>query len=192
MNTLDVKYCEIIELSNEECKQYLNLKSSTKHQWLLGLCKSGILWGYFNHESQKWELSDAKIAENIDSELIDIRFFDENSEALLWLDDSGFRGRLLKDTINQPNSDDPLRPDSEKRILFGDRLVKCNGNFSTVADKRGAMQTLPLSCDEKDFANGRMPLRLDVKNYFARCPESGMVKNVVSRLCRISKETDNG
>jgi CRISPR-associated protein (TIGR03984 family) len=111
---------------------------------------------------------------------------------LIWKNENGFKGRLLKDAANQPDVNDPLRPITEKRILFGDRLIKCNGIFSTVADKRGAQQTVPAVCNDKDFEKGRMPLRLDVKNYFAQCPDSGVVKNIVSRLCRVFKENGNG
>jgi CRISPR-associated protein (TIGR03984 family) len=192
MISANAKYCKINELSNEECSQYLKFQNPNQNKWLLGFLKGGILWGYFNNKNEKWELSDTKRATLIDTDLIDIRFFSEDSEVLIWRDEKGFKGRLLQDTEDHPKKDDPLRPNTEKRILFGDRLVKCSDNFSTVSDKRGAQQTLPIVCNDIDFEKGRMPLRLDVKNYFAQCPDSGVVKNVVSRLCRVFKENGNG
>src|SRR5207244_1505508 len=103
-------------------------------------------------------------------------------------------GRELADAGSFTESD-PLRPQNEAYLLLGDRLhlqTPPRGGFSMVGDQRGSRHAAPLECTSADFGNQespRLPLRLDVRHYFAADPDSGLVRVTASRLVSIRKDS---
>lgn len=192
------QFCVIDKLTTEACHDYLRLvtdgtrdvDSSTKVKWLLAHCHDGVTWGRLG-DDQSWKLSSSAFPELSPcisaANLLELRLFGKDQEVLIWRTDEGFSGRCL---IDDPVIDDkdPSRPDSETRILLGDRFVDLRDGFTQVSTARGLRQAVPLECTESDFTGGRWPLRLDVKHYFEQDDESGMVRVAVSRLVNVYKE----
>jgi CRISPR-associated protein (TIGR03984 family) len=195
-----LKWCTIETLSNEACQVYLRRvingtdtdKSSKDVVWLLAHCHDGVTWGRFNSATKGWLFSSTpfptlcpKISE---SNLLEIRLFGSEREILIWRTENGFSGRCLFDKPEQDNSD-PCRPDNEIRVLLGDRVLELSKEgFTCVGTARGLQQVVPLECIDKDFADGRWPLRLKMRHYFERDDETGAVRVAASRLVKIFKE----
>jgi CRISPR-associated protein (TIGR03984 family) len=204
MNEQDrIKFCTIEKL---ECEWEAYLKwvidgagdsvSLATVKWLLAHCHDGVTWGILKDRS--WVLSSGAFPEVSPviskNNLLELRLFGEDRELLIWRTDAGFSGRCLVDN-GEPDNDNPCRPDTEKRILLGDRMVSdadqkhqnpVNG-FTCVGTARGLRQAVPVECSEEDFTGGRWPLRLEVKHYFEQDKETGVVRVAVSRLVNISK-----
>ena len=171
--------------------------SSTKVKWLLAHCYDGVTWGFLEHGV--WVLSSAAfpaVSPAVsEKNLLELRLFGEECEILIWRTDEGFSGRRLTDN-GEPDKNDPCRPDTEKRILLGDRMVpdadQTQPNpvkgFTCVGTARGLRQAVPVKCSKADFAEGLWPLRLEVKHYFEQDDETGVVRVAASRLVNVYKE----
>jgi len=197
-----IKFCTIDKLE-QACHEYLKWVidgtednvSASKVKWLLAHCHDGVTWGILKDRS--WVLSSRafrKICPVIsENNLLDLRLFGEDREILIWRTDVGFAGRCLVDN-GEPDKDNPCRPDTEKWILLGDRMVSDADQkhqnpvgFTCVGTARGLRQAVPVECSEEDFTGGRWPLRLEVKHYFEQDKETGVVRVAVSRLVNLSK-----
>lgn len=199
-----IKFCTIDKLE-QACHEYLKWVidgtednvSATKVKWLLAHCHDGVTWGFLDHGS--WALSSGAFPEVSpvisENNLLELRLFGEDREILIWQTDAGFAGRCLVDN-GELEKGNPCRPDTEKRILLGDRMAfdadqkrqnPVNG-FTCVGTARGLRQAVPVVCSEEDFTGGRWPLLLEVKHYFEQDKETGVVRVAVSRLVNVYKE----
>lgn len=166
-----------------------------EYEWLLAHCDDGLTWGF--REGSVWHVaSDHDLAtEPKAGNLQQLRLFGENCELLVWRLAGGFRGRILRDASSE-GLNAWEKPKDESRILVGDRLLeKPRGGFSIVGDAHGSRHAFPMECTENDFEDGRHPLRLKVRHYFARAarardrqPDTGVVRIAASRLVSIGKE----
>jgi len=199
------QFCVLDKLSMKDCQyclQWVTGKSgedgcSTKVKWLLAHCHDGVTWGQLG-DDHSWLVSSAffpQVSPAIsESNLLELRLFCEKCEILIWRTDKGFSGRCLTDN-GEPDKNDPCRPDTETRILLGDRMLPDSNQkrqnpasgFTCVATARGLQQAVPVVCTKEDFSEGRWPLRLGLKNYFEQDEETGVVRVAASRLVNVKK-----
>ena len=193
---IEPKYCKITPVNNEDCKSWLELKRNDTFgeqpfKWFLAYHKSGVIWGKYLNDKQEWVYSDEKLKGTLDKYLMEIRFFGDKGELMIWPDEENeFRGRYLEDD-GEADKNDPLRPDDkDRRYLFGSEIKEpYDGNFTTVTDKRGAVQKIPMELKKEDF-EGEPPVSLVIKNYFYQEENSGMVKVACSRLFKLIKSSE--
>jgi len=195
----ELKGCTIERLDNDACQAVLNwvTKGAESFQegvfsWLLTHCYDGVTWGRFNIVTKDWLLSSKPFSTLCprvsESNLLEIRLFGSEREIMIWRTENGFSGRCLIDKQEQDNND-PCRPDNETRILLGDRVLEpSKEGFTRVGTARGLQQAVPIECIDKDFADGRWPLRLKMRHYFEQDDETGAVRVAASRLVNIFKE----
>ena len=164
--------------------------------WLLAHCDDGVVWGKRGTNQRQWELSSTPFPDVSpllsEENLQQLRVFGPQQEVLIWRAEDGFTGRVLADTEEVFQEDNPLRPKDESHILVGDRrLAEPVGEFSLVGDGRGVRHAIPLKCEEKEFEKGEgtlWPLRLTVKHYMSQDEETGVVRIAASRLVEVKKE----
>jgi CRISPR-associated protein (TIGR03984 family) len=160
-------------------------------RWLLAHCDDGVAWGW--RDGGGWRLScdpfpdvsPRLVPDNVQQ----LRLFGPEAELLLWRADNDFRGRLL--THGPEPTDGSLSPESLAVLLVGDRVVRePRDGFTVVGDGRGSRHAVPLICPASEFPARprRHPLRVNVWQYFAADPESGLVRLVASRLSEVRLE----
>jgi CRISPR-associated protein (TIGR03984 family) len=167
---------------------------------LLAHCEDGVVWGYLHEDS--WRLSSSVFPEVSPvikaggANLLELRVFNRTGEVMLWRRGSGITGRLIQDQATQLEQDDPFRPHDESYVLWGSRLVKSEGGFSLVAESTGVRHAVPVCCNKDDFplaGKGQTrrpwhPLRLDARQYFSQCDDSGAIRIAAYRLMGVRKE----
>lgn len=195
-------FCTIEAISGQDCAGWLAWvrgrgeapSTAGTPKWLLAHCDDGVTWGRFDSAGAGWRLSSQlfpDLSPDIsETNLLEMRFFDDSSEVLIWRTDSGFQGRRLADSgKGGSDKDDPLWPASETRVLLGDRVLKPSiDGFTLVGDGTGSRQAVPRVCLESDFTCGRWPLRLGVRHYFETDADTGAVRVCAARLVGLSME----
>lgn len=165
---------------------------------LLAHCYDGVVWGYLCGDS--WSLSNSAFPgispEISETNLLEMRIFDDSREIMLWKRRSGIAGRVIRDSKAYLSQDDPFRPLDDAYVLWGSRLLEVRNGFSLVEEPTGVRHAVPVPCTKDDFplvgseTTGRPwhPLRLDVRWYFSEDEQSGAVHIAASRLFDVRKE----
>ncbi|RJQ83737.1 MAG: hypothetical protein C4519_06305 [Desulfobacteraceae bacterium] len=167
---------------------------------MLAHCEDGVVWGYLQGDS--WRLSSSVFPEVSPvikaggANLLELRVFNRAGEIMLWRRGSSITGRLIRDPATQSDQNDPFRPCVISYVLWGSRLIKSEGGFSLVAEPTGVRHAVPVCCNKDDFpltgkGQARMPwrpLRLDARQYFSQCNDSGAIRIVAYRLTGVRKE----
>jgi CRISPR-associated protein (TIGR03984 family) len=148
--------------------------------WLLAYCHDGVVWGMLRNS--RWQLGSQIFPElsphpSIHN-LLEMRIFSEQREALIWRDGDGFCGRWLKDFPQIP--DGPLAPMDGGYLTHGDRVKEVRESFTHVADARGVRQVLPLVLDQASLNRQRPTLHF--RQYLAQDEDSGLVRPAAARL----------
>ncbi len=162
--------------------------------WALAHCDDGVTWGRHHSDAGIWRLGSQAVPQVSPPirrrSLQQLRIFGEAGEVLIWSDDGGFRGRLLRETdppAGRSDEADPLRPYDESRILRGDHILTlCDHAFTHVADVAGTEQVLPLVVSRDDLRARRV--RLSVSHYWQQDAGSGAVRVAASRLGQLGRQ----
>ncbi|WP_028322633.1 type III-D CRISPR-associated protein Csx19 [Desulfatiglans anilini] len=195
-----IQGCSIEPLNEEACRSLIEWvagsarpdQASVGFKWLLAHCHDGVTWGRIDDPKQPWLLSSKAFPdlcpELSDSNLLQIRLFGDEKEAMIWRTETGFSGRMAVDK-KEADAGSPTRPDDEIRILLGNRLLDGpKEGFTLVGTAGGAQHAVPLQCTAKDFEHGTWPLRLKVRHYFQQDQNTGALRVALSRLIDVFKE----
>ena len=187
--------CTLSSLLEDACREWIGWVSGERmappevedFPWLLAHCDDGVVWGWHDSKGAGWRLSSQVFPDLSPPILVlnlrELRLFGPQAEVLIWRAGDGFQGRILREKADI-SSDDPARPADEDRVLLGDRIVASGqaDGFTRVGDGKGAEQAVPLKLQEKDFLEGRWPLRLKIRHYVETDRDTGILRVVATRL----------
>lgn len=159
--------------------------------WALAHCDDGVTWGRYDAKMNSWHLGNRAfpdLSPSVSQETLqELRLFGESGEALIWRTDSGLRGRVIGETESESarsKDTDPLRPSEESRLVRGNFVVaRREDEFTQIGDGTGAEQVLPLIVSTEQLQKSQ--IRLVVRHYFERDPETGMIRLAATRLVRL-------
>lgn len=164
-------------------------------EWLLAHTFGGIVWGKF--ENGRWLLSGdfaPTLPQLSPDNIMELRLFSRVAELYLWRAENGLTGRLI---IDDPNA--PLDTEDEQQILWGTDWEVVNNTFSRMTDgEQRLLHMVPIAISRECFADAYRPLRLHVRHYVTRHPETGLARITMSRLWHLeavpqnNKENNNG
>jgi len=205
----EIAGCTIMLLDPSACEQYLGWLVSDEAQsvpdnagaldlaWVLAHSESGVTWGRYDGEENRWRLGDEVAPDEISPSLrrdtlLEVRVFGEGGEVLIWRSGSELRGRVLADDIQgqagSGDEPDPLKPSCEYRLLRCRHLKRAlDHGFGHMATGTGAEQVIPLIVS----GGSRNPVqeqdwpRLGVRHYYERDRETGAVRVVATRLAKL-------
>ena len=115
------------------------------------------------------------------------RLFGPDSELLLWRGEGAWRARRILD-----GQGGAVEAYDEWQLLWGTRAEEARDGFTLVAEgAQGLRHAPPVEVRSELFApaQGRHPLRLQVRHYLETEPESGLLRVALSRLVRVTDET---
>ena len=161
---------------------------------MLAYADDGVIWGRVE-EGQLITASGAFPEDDVSPTLCcvtlqQVRLFGSDAELLLWRADGGWQARLVTDGAGEK-----VDAFDEWQILWGTRRESTQDGFTLVADGAlGHRHAPPVKIDAHLFApdEGRRPLRLQVRHYLETDPNSGLLRVALSRLVRVSDETQIG
>jgi len=161
---------------------------------MLAHADDGVIWGRIE-QGRLLTSRDAFPEENVSPvlralTLQQVRLFSPEAELLLWRANGGWQARLIVDGAGEA-----VEFFDEWQILWGTRCEAIQEGFTLVAD--GALEhrhAPPVGLSDSSFASdeNRRPLRLQVRHYLETDPDSGLVRVALSRLVRVSDETQIG
>jgi len=190
MNKSELLGCEIDPVS-ESGLPFIGkprIEGFREFRWFLAHCDNGVTWGV--RKGDEWhqssdvfpKLSPVPSAGNLQQ----IRLFDERAELLAWKMGDHFAGRVLRDR-NDAGTPQWATPLSETWLLTGDRLLQEKDGFFVVGDGFGCRHAIPLDhCTDGDFEGGQQhPLVMNIRHYFERNEETGVVRIAATRVVSI-------
>lgn len=161
---------------------------------MLAHADDGVIWGRVE-QGRLLTSRDALPEENVSPvlralTLQQVRLFSPDAELLLWHTDGKWQARLIVDGAGEA-----VEFFNEWQILWGTRCEAVQDGFILVAD--GALEhrhAPPVELSDSLFASdeNRRPLRLQVRHYLETDPNSGLVRIALSRLVRVTDETQIG
>jgi len=186
-----VEGCVVERIDDAACKAWLDHvlgrgaapAALGEHAWVLCHCDGGVTGGRREHNA--WLLGSRVFPdlcpEPSELELQELRIFSTVAEVLIWREEGGLRGRILRDSTD-PVKDPSCSPDDENRLLVAGVVRDHRNGFTRVVDGTGAEQALPL-----DVAEGSAQAwpRLRVRHYFGRDEATGAIRVVASRLVEV-------
>jgi CRISPR-associated protein (TIGR03984 family) len=187
MHPVDPFGCEVKEVPADELPIVGRELSGAdpEYKWLLAHCDDGVTWGY--RDASGWHLASASGLgpEPTRKNLQQLRLFGHTRELLLWRHGTDFHGRTLADASTE-SLETWAKPKPECRYLVGRKIAgDQKDGFSVLGDDFGSRHAVPIVCTEDDFKKSRYPLRLELKHYFHREEETGVVRIAASRLVRL-------
>lgn len=151
--------------------------------WVLCHCDDGVTWG--RREGSGWLLGSIVFPDLCprpsELGLLELRIFSAVAEVLIWRDESGLRGRILRDSTD-PVMDRSCSPHDEDELLVSGLVGEYRNGFTRVGDRMGAEQALPLRVAEGP--PHAWPC-LRVRHYFQRHEATGSIRVVASRLVEV-------
>ena len=118
------------------------------------------------------------------------RLFGVDGELLVWRADESWQARLVLGSQG-----DWVEAYDEWQILWGTRAESKRDGFTLVAEgAQGLRHAPPVELDAALFApeENRHPLRLQVRHYLETEPSRGLLRFTLSRLVRVTDETQAG
>lgn len=181
--------CHITPLSSAACRDIV-ARAAQDHTEIevdatlaLAHCVDGISWG--RADSGSWSFSAAAFPGECPivtaANILEIRFFGDRSETLIWHRDGELHGRVLADC-----ADGDVGPLDVPRVVNGDRVLRATTRgFTMIGDGAGSAHAVPMACSAHDFATRPWPLRLLVRHYFETDEETGIARIAASRLVHL-------
>ena len=192
---VQIKWCTLEQLDHRACTGYLDWVAEgagiggdvSGVEWLLAYCHDGVTWGRMD-DGHIWQMS-SMVFPDISpsvfaSNLLELRLFGQEREILIWRTEDGLSGRSLADQ-QMFEKTDPCRPDTETRILLGNKYRESKNGFTLIATARGMQQVVPMECTTDHFSGDCWPLRLAVRHYFEEDEKTGAVRVGASRLVNV-------
>lgn len=188
-------------LTDKSLKDWLKLQAITKDYqlpYLLAHAEDGVIWGYFDINSDTLETSNETFPECKFSELRlltlqQCRIFGENGEVFLWKSNGEWHSRLiLQSKVSELIAKKQIDFIPETQVLWGTQ-GKTNGNFTLLCDgSQGLRHAVPIT--EINFIQDKKkqhrPVRLEVHHYFCY-DQDGLARIFLSRLVSLKKEPIN-
>ncbi|MCA9940675.1 MAG: TIGR03984 family CRISPR-associated protein [Anaerolineales bacterium] len=157
--------------------------------WLLAHTEGGIVWG--KRDDNRWHFSSGIVSNSPSltvDRLLQLRLFGETGEIYLWREADGLHGRQLMEEAGSPEQDCL----EEEQILWGTK-GKAEKGFTILHDgEQGMSHAVPLECPGEAFilepakggqpAKYRRPVRLKVRHYIEKDPDTGIARLTLSRL----------
>jgi CRISPR-associated protein (TIGR03984 family) len=161
---------------------------------MLAYADDGVIWGKID-QGQLLTSRDAFPGKDISPPLRpltlqQIRLFGPNAELLLWRAESEWQARLIVEGTGEKTEFF-----DEWQILWGTRREAVQEGFTLVADGAlGHRHAPPVEVSDGLFTSdeNRRPLRLQVRHYLESAPDSGLLRVALSRLVRVTDETQVG
>lgn len=202
----------LVMLDAETCASYLVWllgepqtaapDETTGLAWALAHCDDGVTWGRYDEDEHTWYFGNQAYPVPNQSpapqirrdRLQELRIFGDLGEVLIWKTTDGFRGRFLHELdppADREDTNDPLRPSDEERILLGNRIIAvCAFGFTHVCDGAGKEQVVPLSVTNEVLQTRQMCL--SVRHYYEMDTGTGAVRIAVTRLVNLKLGNRHG
>lgn len=183
-NRSQIHGAELISISDESAKHLFhwlineegNPIESFSPRWAVIQCTDTLVWGVFDND--EWKLAsevDTFIRRPCEMTFIESRIFNEDMEVLIWRDNAGFHGRMLKDKQCSPEA----QPIDRKSRFNENDDKKTREYLSNIFLRRSNPGGRVLVTPPGDF--------LIIREYLSQ-DEYGVLRIALTRFCGFDNE----
>ncbi|MGL5065420.1 MAG: type III-D CRISPR-associated protein Csx19 [Waterburya sp.] len=197
---MNQELCQISveDFSEQSLKDWLKQQAQVYQlPYLLAHAEDGVIWGYFDIDSEtltsaREVFSECNFPELRLKTLQQCRLFGEAGEVLLWNSNGEWRSRLiLQSKVLELIGQQKIGLIPEPQILWGTQ-AKNHGNFTLLSDgSQGLKHAVPIAVEQGYFSKDKnelyRPVKLEVNHYFCY-DRDGVARIFLSRLVSLKKE----